>query len=188
MKLQQRVVVLQTLGKPIYYLMLAFSLAVFWRGHNEPGGGFIGGLLAASATLLLASTHGVAEARRRLPLRSHVRLAASGVLLAGVSGLAGLLTGRSFMYHLWWDLPLPWGALPLSTVQLFDLGVYLCVWGGIGGYASELLSIGDEECHQMDVRPASAGDQRADSERYQGDDAPAADAGTAATAAERSPT
>ena len=39
---------------------------------------------------------------------------------------------------------MPWGPLALSTVQLFDLGVYLCVWGGIGGYASELLALGEE--------------------------------------------
>ena len=186
MKLQQRVVMLQTLGKPVYYLMLIFSLLVFWRGHNEPGGGFIGGLLAASATLLLASTHGVAEARRCLPLRSHVRLAASGVLLAAVAGLTGLLSGHSFMHHIWWDLPLPWGTLPLSTVHLFDLGVYLCVWGGIGGYASELLSIGDEECHQMDVRPPQTDDVCADSERYQGEDTP--DNASNTVAAEGSPT
>ncbi len=144
MKLQHRVVLLQTMGKPMYYLILAFSLIVYWRGHNEPGGGFIGGLLAVSATLLLANTHGVEEARKRLPLRSHVRLASVGVLCAGASGIAGLLAGHSFMHHLWWDVPMPWGPLALSTVQLFDLGVYLCVWGGIGGYASELLALGDD--------------------------------------------
>lgn len=179
MKMQQRVVLLQTMGKPVYYLILAFSLVVFWRGHNEPGGGFIGGLLAVSATLLLANTHGVAEARKRLPLGSHTRLAAAGVLCAAASGVAGLLAGHSFMHHLWWDLPLPGGsALALSTVQLFDLGVYLCVWGGIGGYASELLSIGDEDSHQIDLPATAQGDSTpADYERFQADDAqPAAEA------------
>lgn len=174
MKMQQRVVLLQTMGKPVYYLILAFSLVVFWRGHNEPGGGFIGGLLAVSATLLLANTHGVAEARKRLPLGSHVRLAAAGVLCAAVSGVAGLLVGNSFMHHIWWDVPLPGGStLALSTVQLFDLGVYLCVWGGIGGYASELLSIGDEASRQIDLPAAPDSSAPADYERFQSDDAQA---------------
>lgn len=173
MKMQQRVVLLQTMGKPVYYLILAFSLVVFWRGHNEPGGGFIGGLLAVSATLLLANTHGVAEARKRLPLGSHVRLAAAGVLCAAASGVAGLLAGNSFMHHIWWDVLLPGGStLALSTVQLFDLGVYLCVWGGIGGYASELLSIGDEASRQIDLPTTTHdGSAPADYERFQSDDA-----------------
>lgn len=187
MKIQQRVVLLQTMGKPVYYLILAFSLVVFWRGHNEPGGGFIGGLLAVSATLLLANTHGVAEARKRLPLGSHVRLAAAGVLCAAASGTAGLLAGNSFMHHIWWDLPLPGGSsLALSTVQLFDLGVYLCVWGGIGGYASELLSLGDEASHQIDLPAATHGSSApADYERFQAseEEANASAAPVAATAA-----
>ena len=69
MTILHRLVLLRVLGKPMYYLILAFSLAVYWRGHNEPGGGFIGGLLAVSATLLLTNTHGVVVARRRLPFR-----------------------------------------------------------------------------------------------------------------------
>lgn len=185
MKMQQRMVLLQTMGKPVYYLILAFSLVVFWRGHNEPGGGFIGGLLAVSASLLLASTHGVAEARHRLPLRSHTRLAAAGVLCAAASGVAGLLAGNSFMHHIWWDLPLPGGStLALSTVQLFDLGVYLCVWGGIGGYASELLSIGDEARRQIDLPAATHGSSApADYERFQSDNAGASAASAAPVSA-----
>ncbi len=151
MTILHRLVLLHVMGKPMYYLILAFSLFVFWRGHNEPGGGFIGGLLAVSASLLLTNTHGVVVARRLLPFRSHVRLAAFGVLCAAASGIAGLLAGHSFMHHLWWEVPMPWGPLALSTVQLFDLGVYLCVWGGIGGYASELLALGDDVCLEIEA-------------------------------------
>ena len=156
MTILHRLVLLRVMGKPMYYLILAFSLFVFWRGHNEPGGGFIGGLLAVSATLLLTNTHGVVVARRRLPFRSHVRLAAFGVLCAAASGIAGLLAGHSFMHHLWWEVPMPWGPLALTTVQLFDLGVYLCVWGGIGGYASELLALGDDVCLEVEAAVEAA--------------------------------
>ena len=156
MTILHRLVLLRVLGKPMYDLILAFSLAVYWRGHNEPGGGFIGGLLAVSATLLLSNTHGVVVARRYLPFRSHVRLAAFGVLCAIAAGSAGLLAGHSFMRHLWWEAPMPWGSLALSTVQLFDLGVYFCVWGGIGGYASELLALGDDDCLEMEASVEAA--------------------------------
>ena len=51
---------------------------------------------------------------------------------------------------------MPWGPLALSTVQLFDLGVYLCVWGGIGGYASELLALGDDVCLEVEAAVEAA--------------------------------
>lgn len=145
MNLQKRVVLLETLSKPVYYLILCIALAVYWRGHNEPGGGFIGGLIAASSNVFWASVFGMQAAKKRLPLGSPMVLVAWGALLAGVSGLPGLLTGHSYLYHLWWELPLGFTTLPLSTVQLFDLGIFMCVWGGIGGYAIELMDLGNTQ-------------------------------------------
>lgn len=143
MKLQQRVVLLETLSKPVYYVILFIALAVYWRGHNEPGGGFIGGLIAASSNVFWASVFGMEAAKKRLPLRSPMVLVAWGAFLAALSGLPGLLTGHSYLYHLWWELPLGFTTLPLSTVQLFDLGIFMCVWGGIGGYGIELMDLGN---------------------------------------------
>lgn len=145
MKLHARVVLLKTLSKPLYYLILLFSLAVFWRGHNNPGGGFIGGLLATGATLLWAIAHGTISAKHRLPLRNPLYLAACGVLAAAAAGLPSIWHGQGFLHHAWWNVPLPWGELALSTTQLFDLGVYLCVWGGVGGVTLELVALGDED-------------------------------------------
>ena len=111
------------------------------RGHNEPGGGFIGGLVAVSASILWAVAHGSAAATRRLPLRDPVRLAAVGVLLAAVSGLPALWLGSSYLTHLWGALPLVFTEVAVSTVLVFDVGVYLCVWGALAGYALGLLAI-----------------------------------------------
>ena len=77
-------------------------------------------------------------ARRRLPLQPP-SLAAAGVLLALASGLPALLEGLPYLTHPWITMPLGATGLPLSTVMLFDLGVYCCVWGAIGGYCLELL-------------------------------------------------
>jgi len=139
--MKDRIVILEVVARPLYALILVASLWVLLRGHNEPGGGFIGGLVAVSASILWAVAHGSTAATRRLPLRDPVALAASGVLLAGASGLPALVSGQAYLTHLWFTLPLGFTELPLSTVLLFDIGVYLCVWGALAGYALALLAI-----------------------------------------------
>jgi len=137
--MNRRPVILEVVAQPLYWVMLAASLVVLLRGHNEPGGGFIGGLLAVTASALWAVAHGSDAATQRLPLRSPVRLAALGVLVGAASGVPAWLLGKPFLTHLWVTVPLGFTALPVSTVLLFDLGVYLCVWGALGGYAIALL-------------------------------------------------
>jgi multicomponent Na+:H+ antiporter subunit B len=139
--MKSRIVILEVVARPLYLLILAASLWVLLRGHNEPGGGFIGGLVAVSASILWAVAHGSDAATRRLPLRDPVRLAAVGVLLAAVSGLPALWLGRSYLTHLWGTLPLGFTDVAVSTVLVFDIGVYLCVWGALTGYALGLLAI-----------------------------------------------
>ncbi len=120
----------------LYWLLLAAALWILLRGHNAPGGGFIGGLVAAAASAALAISLGVDIARRRLPL-APPRLAAGGVLLALVSGLPALLAGRPYLSHSWGSLL----EVKLSTVMLFDLGVFLAVWGALAGFILALLAI-----------------------------------------------
>lgn len=131
--------ILEVVARPLYGLILAASVFVLLRGHNEPGGGFIGGLLAVTATVLWALAQGPDAATRRLPLRSPVRLAALGVLTGLVSGLPAWWQGQPYLTHLWGTLPLGFTTVPVSTVLVFDLGVYLAVWGALGGYAVALL-------------------------------------------------
>jgi multicomponent Na+:H+ antiporter subunit B len=135
----RRLVILELVSPPLYWLMLATSVVVLLRGHNEPGGGFIGGLLAVTASVLWAVAHAPADAVRRLPLRSPARLAALGVLVGVVAGLPAWWLGQPYLTHLWATVPLGFAVLPVSTVLVFDLGVYLCVWGALGGYALALL-------------------------------------------------
>ncbi|MEO5343747.1 MAG: Na(+)/H(+) antiporter subunit B, partial [Gammaproteobacteria bacterium SHHR-1] len=83
-------------ARPLYWLLFAASLWVLLRGHNAPGGGFIGGLLAVAASSWLASLQGVAAAQRLQGL-APLPLAMLGVLLALVSGLAGPLFGQPYL-------------------------------------------------------------------------------------------
>jgi len=141
---RSRIVILEAAAGPLYLLILAASVWVLLRGHNEPGGGFIGGLIAVSASILWAIAHGSDAAARRLPLRDPLNLAATGVLLAALSGLPALLLGDAYLTHLWATLPLGFTDLKVSTVLVFDLGVYLCVWGALAGYALALLALDDD--------------------------------------------
>lgn len=109
--------------------MLLFSVFLLLRGHNEPGGGFIGGLVAAAAFTLYAIAFDVPWARRVLGVDPHTMIGA-GLLLAAVSGVAALFVGDPFLTGLWLDLHIPGiGEVPLSTVLLFDVGVFLVVLG-----------------------------------------------------------
>jgi multicomponent Na+:H+ antiporter subunit B len=139
--MRDRLVILEVVARPLYWIILVASVWVLFTGHNEPGGGFIGGLVAVSATVLWAVAHGSRAAERRLPLRDAVRLAAVGVGLAAASGLYALLNGQAFLTHAWGILPLGFTSIKVSTVMVFDLGVYLCVWGGLAGYSLGLLGL-----------------------------------------------
>jgi multicomponent Na+:H+ antiporter subunit B len=122
---------LEQAARPLYWLLLAAALWILLRGHNEPGGGFIGGLVAVAASSLLAITLDTRAALRLQPL-SPVPLAMLGVGLAMASGLPGAMQGHPYLTHLW-------GSTGLSTVLLFDLGVFCTVWGALTGYVYALL-------------------------------------------------
>jgi len=142
--MNRRIVILEVVLAPLYWLLLAASVWVLFRGHNEPGGGFIGGLLAVTATVFWGIARGSDAATRRMPFRDPVTLAAVGVLCSALSGVPAFFAGSSFLTHQSFTIPLGVTELWVSTVQLFDLGVYLCVWGALSGYALGLLTIDGE--------------------------------------------
>lgn len=133
-----RSVLLEYASKTLYWLMLAASVWVLLRGHNAPGGGFIAGLVAVTATALVAIVYGVDQARRRLPLRPRY-LAVTGVLLALLSGMPGVWADAPFLTHQWWSVEFAGTSFKLSTVILFDIGVYGAVWGAFASYLFALL-------------------------------------------------
>ncbi len=110
-------------------LLLLFSIFLLLRGHNEPGGGFSGGLVGAAAFVLYGLAFGVPEARRALGVdpRSFV---GAGLLVAVGSGTLALLLGRAFMAGVWGHFEVPgFGLLHVGTPLVFDIGVYLVVIG-----------------------------------------------------------
>lgn len=118
-------------------LMLLFSIYVLLRGHNEPGGGFIGGLIGASALAIYTIAEGLAAARRALVVRP-IAIAGVGLLFAAISGIVSLLFGDAFLTGQWWFPAFNPDFKYLSTVVLFDIGVYLVVVGAIVAIAFTL--------------------------------------------------
>lgn len=113
-------------------LLLLFSLYMLLRGHNEPGGGFIGGLIGATGFVLYAIACGTADARRALRvLPQNIAVAGLGIALA--AGLAAALFGDALFTGQWLFLggTKEEGGLPLSSVLVFDVGVYLVVFGSV---------------------------------------------------------
>lgn len=120
--------IFSTMARVLFWVMLAASLFIMLRGHDQPGGGFVGGLVAAMALGVVALADGASKARALLPVHP-VSLAGLGIVCAIAGGVPGLLSSGTFLDHQW--LVLGDGAVKLGTTMLFDFGVYLVVLGGV---------------------------------------------------------
>jgi multicomponent Na+:H+ antiporter subunit B len=134
--------IFRTAAPLIVAVMVVFSVFILLRGHNEPGGGFIGGLIAAAAIAIYGMAAGVGNTRRALRVHP-ITLAGFGVLIAGVSGLVSAFYGMPYLTGLWTFLNLGETEIALSTPMIFDIGVYFVVLGTVSAVALALES--DEE-------------------------------------------
>lgn len=120
--------ILQTAARLLMPLLLLFAVFLLWRGHNEPGGGFVGGLVVASSFVLYSIAFGVEAARRALLVRPSTLLGI-GLLVALVSGIPGVIQGRPFMSAVWTTFGAGSAAIAVGTPLVFDVGVFLAVIG-----------------------------------------------------------
>ncbi len=120
-------VILETTTRFLMPVLIVFSVFLLLRGHNFPGGGFAGGLVAASAFALKALASGTASARSALRIDPRT-LTGLGLAVALVSGFFGWPEGLPFLTGVWDLTPLPVLGKP-GTPLLFDFGVYLTVAG-----------------------------------------------------------
>lgn len=143
--------IFRTTTRLLFWAMLVASLVILWRGHNQPGGGFVGGLVAAMAFGVVAMAQGVEAARHRLRVHP-VALAGLGVALAALSGLPGMALGQGFLTHQWLVFD---SGFKIGTTLVFDVGVYGAVMGGMlclilrlyeTDEASETAAGNQEEC------------------------------------------
>jgi multisubunit Na+/H+ antiporter MnhB subunit len=131
--------VLRTSTRFAVPITLLISVVIFWQGHNLPGGGFVAGVLAASAGAMHLLAFGV-EGAARVPWW---RISVVGLLISVATGTVPWLGGFTYMDHGTLDFHLPLlGHQHVPTATFFDLGVYLIV---VGTLMTIFVELGLEE-------------------------------------------
>ncbi|MFN4276361.1 MAG: monovalent cation/H+ antiporter subunit A [Ferrovibrio sp.] len=149
-------------------LMLPLALMVgafiFLRGHNQPGGGFIAGLVVAIALIMQYMASGFAWAQQRMTFDYH-GLIGVGVLAAGLTGIGAWLAGRPFLTSDFGYVKLPLlEKFELATAMAFDFGVFFTVVGAVMLALANLSRVGRKAERlpvneaPMDVDPSGATD------------------------------
>ncbi len=138
----RRSLILDGAVRILFHTVLLVSIVLVIAGHDRPGGGFIGGLVAGAAFTMVYLARGASRMRRAEWLSPELYLG-SGITLAAGTGAAGWLFGGEFLEAMIFsaDVPIA-GSLKISSVLFFDLGVYLVV---VGLITSLLQSAGREE-------------------------------------------
>jgi multicomponent Na+:H+ antiporter subunit B len=133
---------LQTAIRWITFIVLSFSIYLLLAGHNDPGGGFIGGLMTTSAILLLYLAFDLKTIKKVVRI-DFSKLIAIGLLLAAGTGLVSMLVGTPFLTQFFTYVTVPvLGELELTTALPFDLGVY---FGVVGAALLIILTIAEDE-------------------------------------------
>lgn len=122
-----KTLILKTAANYLLPLLLLFSIFILFRGHYEPGGGFLGGLIAAIAFVLHAFANGYANTLKLLRIHPGV-LMPIGLMVSVLSGVLPMFSGDSFLTGMWLDQPIPVIGT-IGTALFFDIGVYLVVYG-----------------------------------------------------------
>ncbi|WP_436373428.1 Na(+)/H(+) antiporter subunit B [Cytobacillus sp. BC1816] len=135
-------IILQTATKVVLFLIVLFSIHIFFAGHYTPGGGFVGGLLTSGAIVLLLLAFDMKTVSKILPV-NYIHMTAVGLLFAIGTGAGALLFNVPFLTHAFGHVDLPvLGDTSLHTATLFDLGVFLVV---VGVTMTIIQTIGEDE-------------------------------------------
>ncbi|PRO65072.1 Na(+)/H(+) antiporter subunit B [Alkalicoccus urumqiensis] len=122
-------VMLHTVTRIVSFIILSFSVYLFFAGHNAPGGGFIGGLMMAGALVLLYVSFDMDRIKKVLPI-DYTQMIGLGLIIAILTGLNSLVFGDPFLtqYFDYFQWPFM-GEVELTTALPFDLGIFLVVVG-----------------------------------------------------------
>ncbi|WP_195819582.1 monovalent cation/H+ antiporter subunit A [Roseobacter sp. MH60115] len=147
------------LTRVIMPVVLMVGFYIFLRGHNEPGGGFIAGLVVSIAVVMqyMASGFSWASARLRYPYHGVI---GAGVLIAGLTGIGSWFVSKPFLTSDFTYVRIPpFEKFELATAALFDLGVFLAVVGAVMlslesfSRLARRAHVPDTE-HPMDIDPS----------------------------------
>lgn len=134
-------VILQSISKLVVFIILTLALYLFFAGHDAPGGGFIAGLVLASAFVLTLLAYDIHSMRQGMPVDFKL-VAATGALIVLFSGFAPVFFGHGFLYQTFISFHIPiYGEINISSVTFFELGVALTVLGVV---MTIILSISED--------------------------------------------
>ncbi|SOC12624.1 multisubunit sodium/proton antiporter MrpB subunit [Ureibacillus xyleni] len=135
-------VILQFTAKIVFFMIFFYAVHIFFAGHYTPGGGFVGGLVTASAIVLLIIAFDIKTVQSIIPI-NYIYLVAVGLIIAGATAAFSMIMGKPFFTHYfdYFNLPIL-GKTSLHTAALFDLGVYLVV---VGVTMTIIQTIGEDE-------------------------------------------
>ena len=145
-------------------VVIMVGFYIFWRGHNQPGGGFISGLVVSIAVVMqyMASGFNWTSARLRYPYHGVI---GAGVLIAGLTGIGSWFFGKPFLTSDFTYVRIPpFQEFELATAALFDLGVFLAVVGAVMlslesfSRLARRAHVPDNE-HPMDIDPSREADK-----------------------------
>lgn len=170
---ENRSIVLEVLVRLLFHPAMIVSVYLLFTGHNTPGGGFAGGLLAGLALVARYLAGGRFELGEAAPIDAG-KVLGLGLLFAVGTAVSSLLFGLEVLESSWLDLYLPvLGELHLGTSTLFDIGVYLIV---IGLALDILRSLGGEVDRHGEE--AESGAPSGDRVTHSADSTPGSGAGT----------
>jgi len=116
-------------SKFIFFFINILAIYLFFKGHNEPGGGFIAGIASGISIIFLYMALGKTKINQILTIDASI-IALVGLLIAFITAIAPICFGYPFLYHKMIHLHLPlMGDLHVGTPLFFDLGVYFVVVG-----------------------------------------------------------
>ena len=130
--------ILEIAVRYISIFLILVSAVAFFSGHNHPGGGFIGALIASIAFIVSCFARDVKTTLKKLRVDSRVWMI-TGLLMVLASGLIGVFYHKPFLSGIWVSFHMKWvGIYHLGTPNLFDLGVYVLVIGAVSTIISNL--------------------------------------------------
>ena len=153
----KRLLVLDTSVRVLFPSILVLSIYFLFTGHNQPGGGFVGGLAAGAAISLRYVARGVPAVRDILPFQPWYVLG-TGLLISAVTAFVPMLQGHAILEHGVWEADLPiFGHVKATSALPFDIGVYLVV---VGLVLMVFEAFGEDPDHEVEwvEEPGTAAD------------------------------
>ena len=150
----RRMVLVDTVVLVVYHTILVLSLYFAFAGHNQPGGGFVGGLVAGAGISLRYIAGGMPAVRAALPIGPYTALG-TGLLVSTMCALVPVLLGGDLLEHAALSFSLPAiGTMKATTALPFDLGVYLLV---VGVTLAAFEAFGSDDERSGEQRSAGGG-------------------------------